>query len=236
MDGSDYPLLRDALDKLRLNDAALTYEPETSARARLRLPLRLSRPAAPGDHPGAAGARVRPRPDLHRAERRLPRARWRTAPSTSSPTRRDWPAGKIADGQRADRQVHDHHAERVHRHDHGAVPVPARCAGRHGLSVRVAGRAALHDAARRDHLRLLRRAEVPHPRLRLAGLRGDRQAGRRPGQGRHPAAGRGGGRVPRDRAPGHRLRLRRLDDGQAARADPAAAVRGADPGRRRVAG
>ena len=31
MDGSDYPLLRDALDKLRLNDAALIYEPETSA-------------------------------------------------------------------------------------------------------------------------------------------------------------------------------------------------------------
>jgi len=31
VDGSDYPELRDALDKLRLNDAALTYEPETSA-------------------------------------------------------------------------------------------------------------------------------------------------------------------------------------------------------------
>jgi len=31
MDGSDYPLLRDALDRLRLNDAALVYEPETSA-------------------------------------------------------------------------------------------------------------------------------------------------------------------------------------------------------------
>ncbi len=30
MDGSDFPLLRDALDKLRLNDAALTYEPESS--------------------------------------------------------------------------------------------------------------------------------------------------------------------------------------------------------------
>ncbi len=30
MDGSDYPDLRDALDKLSLNDAALTYEPETS--------------------------------------------------------------------------------------------------------------------------------------------------------------------------------------------------------------
>jgi GTP-binding protein LepA len=31
IDGSDYPLLRDALDKLRLNDAALVYEPESSA-------------------------------------------------------------------------------------------------------------------------------------------------------------------------------------------------------------
>ena len=31
LDGSDYPTLRDALDKLRLNDAALVYEPETSA-------------------------------------------------------------------------------------------------------------------------------------------------------------------------------------------------------------
>jgi GTP-binding protein LepA len=30
IDGSDYPLLRDALDKLKLNDAALVYEPETS--------------------------------------------------------------------------------------------------------------------------------------------------------------------------------------------------------------
>ncbi|HEX5493091.1 MAG TPA: translation elongation factor 4 [Mycobacteriales bacterium] len=30
IDGSDYPLLRDALDRLRLNDAALVYEPESS--------------------------------------------------------------------------------------------------------------------------------------------------------------------------------------------------------------
>ncbi|WP_424751758.1 translation elongation factor 4 [Mycobacterium sp.] len=30
VDGSDYPNLRDALEKLQLNDAALTYEPETS--------------------------------------------------------------------------------------------------------------------------------------------------------------------------------------------------------------
>ncbi|MDR0505102.1 MAG: translation elongation factor 4 [Bifidobacteriaceae bacterium] len=31
IDGTDYPGLRDALDKLKLNDAALSYEPETSA-------------------------------------------------------------------------------------------------------------------------------------------------------------------------------------------------------------
>src|SRR2546421_571293 len=31
IDGSEYPLLRDALDRLKLNDAALHYEPETSA-------------------------------------------------------------------------------------------------------------------------------------------------------------------------------------------------------------
>ena len=31
IDGSDYPTLRDALDRLKLNDAALVYEPETSA-------------------------------------------------------------------------------------------------------------------------------------------------------------------------------------------------------------
>jgi GTP-binding protein LepA len=30
VDGSDYPVLREALDKLQLNDAALDYEPETS--------------------------------------------------------------------------------------------------------------------------------------------------------------------------------------------------------------
>src|SRR5205814_5910690 len=30
LDGDDYPELRDALDKLQLNDAALVHEPETS--------------------------------------------------------------------------------------------------------------------------------------------------------------------------------------------------------------
>ena len=55
-DGSKYPDLRDALEKLQLNDASLTFEPESSVGPRLRLPLRLSRDAAHGGHSGAAGA------------------------------------------------------------------------------------------------------------------------------------------------------------------------------------
>ena len=178
IDGSDYPLLRDALDKLRLNDAALVYEPEIQRRARLRLPLRLPRPAAPGDHPRAARARVRPRPDLHRAQRRLPRGhRGRHRARRHQPVA----TGRRAEDRRdlrAGRQGDDHRAERVHRRDHGAVPGAARHARRHGLPVRDPRRAALHAAARRDHLRLLRPAEVAHPRLRQPRLRAGRRAGR----------------------------------------------------------
>ena len=112
-------------------------------------------------------------------------------------------------GARADRPRHDPGAERVHRRDHGALPAAARHPARHGLPVRGPRRDALHAAARRDRLRLLRPAEVAHPRLRLAGLRAGRRAGGRPRQGRHPAAGRAGRRVQRDRPQGQGVRIRR---------------------------
>ncbi len=67
--GADYPLLRDALEKLHLNDASFSFEPESLGRPRLRLPLRLPGPAPHGDRPGAARARVRPRPDRARRRR-----------------------------------------------------------------------------------------------------------------------------------------------------------------------
>ena len=82
IDGDDYPTLRDALERLQLNDAALAYEPETSGALGLRLPVRLPRPAAHGDRPRAARARVQPRPDLDRAQRGLRGGPWRTARSS----------------------------------------------------------------------------------------------------------------------------------------------------------
>ena len=55
--------------------------------ARLRLSLRLPRPAAHGDRPGAARARVRPRPHHDRADGALPLRAARRRASSSSTTR-----------------------------------------------------------------------------------------------------------------------------------------------------
>ena len=74
VNGEDLPDLRDALEKLHLNDASISYDAGDLGRARDRLPLRLPRPAAHGDRPGASRARVRPRPDRVRTVRRVPRA------------------------------------------------------------------------------------------------------------------------------------------------------------------
>ena len=170
IDGSDYPLLREALDKLQLNDAALAYEPETSAALGF------------GFRCGFLGL-------LHleivreRLEREFGLDLISTAPNVvyrvvmedgseitvTNPS--DWPDGKIA-------EVYEPivNATILAPSDYiGAIM--ELCQGRrgtlrrHGLPVRGPGRAALHAAARRDHLRLLRRAEVPHPRLRLPRLR-----------------------------------------------------------------
>ncbi|EFL09595.1 GTP-binding protein LepA [Streptomyces sp. AA4] len=234
VDGSDYPELREALEKLQLNDAALTYEPETSV-ALGSAPLRLPRPAAPGDHPRPAGARVRPGPDLDRAERGVPRG-------AGGPQRGDRhePVGlaeRAQDRRGARAGVEGEHprAVGVRGHDHGTVPGEARHPAGHGLPVRGPRRTALHDPAGGDHLRLLRHAEVAHARLRVAGLRGVRRAGGGPGEGRHPAAGRDGGRVLRDRAQGRCLYLWKPHGDAPAGTDSAPAVRGPDPGGDRLA-
>ena len=58
VDAADFDKLRESLYKLRLNDASVQLRDRVQRRARLRLPLRLPRPAPPGDHPGAADPRI----------------------------------------------------------------------------------------------------------------------------------------------------------------------------------
>ena len=57
-DGEEYGELRIAIEKLQLNDAALTYEPESSPALGFGPPVRLPRPTAHGHHSGTPRARV----------------------------------------------------------------------------------------------------------------------------------------------------------------------------------
>ena len=136
-------------------------------RARLRVPLRLPRPVAHGDHPRAARARVRPLARRDRAERRVPRVPHRRQRSRSSTTRRRCRRPQqIEAHRRAVRPRHDPHADRLRRHADGAgAAAPGRDA-EDGVPLRGPRRARLHAAARRDRPRLLRPDEVAHARLR----------------------------------------------------------------------
>ena len=105
-DGAKYPDLRDALEKLQLNDAALSFEPETSVALGFGLPLRFPGASAHGDHPGAARARIQSRSRHDCAERCLPhhedgrqRCVYRQSDELSRPVAHR--AGGGADGERA---------------------------------------------------------------------------------------------------------------------------------------
>ena len=187
MNNDDYPELRDALEKLTLNDAALELGAGDLRRARLRLPLRLPRPAAHGHRARAPGARVRPRADGDDAERRVrDHAHRRLGDPGPQPDRHARP-GAHRRGPRALHPRLDPDAQGVHRADHGALPAAPRQPLGDALPVLRARPADLRPAAGGDRARLLRPAQDAHQGLRVAGLRAGRPAPLEPGQARRPA-------------------------------------------------
>ena len=207
IDGSDYPLLRDALDRLRLNDAALSYEPESSAALGF------------GYRCGYLGL-------LHleitrdRLEREFGLDLISTAPNVVYEVRMedgtehvvtnpaDWPDGKIAEMREPMVKCS------IITPSEYIGSIMELCQSRRGAlggmdylsEARVELRYAMplaeiifdfFDAlkSRTRGYASLDYEEIGHP-------------GGRPGEGRHPAAGRDGGRVLGDRAPRRGLRLR----------------------------
>ena len=171
VDGDDFADLRDALEKLRLNDASFTYEPETSGALGF------------GFRCGFLGL-------LHmeivreRLEREFDLSLIATAPSVEYLAHLT--NGKVIEvdnpSAMPDGSELDHIEEpfltitillpgRVHRHGDGPVPDPAGRDGEDGVPVARAARARLPHPAGRGRDRLLRPAEEPHQGLRQPRLR-----------------------------------------------------------------
>ena len=96
-------------------------------RARVRVPLRVPRPAPHGDRPGAPRARVRPRPHRLGAVGRVPRQpdHGRGMVAVDNPALLPEP-DRHRDHRGAVGQAQRRHAEPVHRPADGAVDEPAR--------------------------------------------------------------------------------------------------------------
>ena len=169
-DSDDYPELRDALERLKLNDAALFYEPETSQALGF------------GFRCGFLGL-------LHmeivreRLEREFDLDLLVTAPNVAYRVRamneEEWvEVHTPSDLPDAFEEVEepyitrlDHRPEGVRRRGDGAEQRPPRPLRPHGVPLARARAPDLRDAARRDRPRLLRPAQVAHARLRELRLR-----------------------------------------------------------------
>ena len=210
-DGAKYQDLRDALEKLKLNDASMSYEPESSIALGF------------GFRCGFLGL-------LHmeiiqeRLEREYNLDLITTAPnvvyritktngeSMYVYTPLDYPdPADIQTGRGALRQGQPDLPTGIRGQHHGAVSEPPGRIQGHGVSGRQPRGAALRNAPERDHLRLLRRPEVPHPGLRQSGLRADRLPPQPSGEAGHPAQRRRCGRAELHPLCGQRLSPRPED-------------------------
>ena len=187
-EGGDYSELREALDRLKLNDAALAYEPETS------------RALGFGFRCGFLGL-------LHmdivkeRLEREFGLELIATAPNVEFHVIRADETIVVHNPSEMPQPGTYDHVERLPRPRARALPGAPRRAHRHEVPLARARRGSLQAAARRDHLRLLRPAEVQDPRVRVARLRPDRLRDRRPRPRGRAAARRTRRRVLERRAP-----------------------------------
>ena len=233
--GSDYPMLRDAMEKLHLNDASFSFEPESSVALGF------------GFRCGFLGL-------LHmeivqeRLEREFGQELIASAPSVEYKVVLMHGQG-IVDVDNPSKMPDAGEIEEIREPwVKLGIVTPTSYIGtlmelgtnRRGTFLDMeyldpqARPAQLRAAAGRGHRRLLRPAQDPNAGLCLDGLRGDRLPGGQPGQGGRAGRRRSGRRAVGHRPPrssaGHRARAR----APPARPDPAPDVRRRRPGGHRL--
>ena len=230
VEGSEYPQLRDALEKLRLNDASFFCEPETSAALGF------------GFRCGFLGL-------LHmeivqeRLEREFGMDLVTTAPgvlyrvtTTDGVVQEIDSPSKLPDTGRIEKIEEPIITAMMLTPAEHVGAILQLCQEKRGVQKSIEYLAAepragdLRAAVQRGRDGLLRSAENDFPRLRLARLPCDRVPGSAAGEARHPRERGAGGRALDHRPPRHGVPARPRAGVEDARAHPAADVRDRDPG------